>query len=116
MSGIEYRKNLPIKVETDVFIAGGGPAGVAAAVSCAKMGAKVFLAEASGAFGGMGTLGLVPELMNFDDGEHFLAEGFGRKIHKTLFGEEKDYYGFCGRNHDNAWLFGGEFLFYRTCK
>ncbi|MBR3841747.1 MAG: FAD-dependent oxidoreductase [Christensenellaceae bacterium] len=90
MSGIEYRKNLPIKVETDVFIAGGGPAGVAAAVSCAKMGAKVFLAEASGTFGGMGTLGLVPELMNFDDGEHFLAEGFGRKIHKTLFGEEKE--------------------------
>ena len=43
MSGIEYRKNLPIKVETDVFIAGGGPAGVAAAVSCAKMGAKLYL-------------------------------------------------------------------------
>ena len=30
---IAYARTLPVKVETDVFVAGGGPAGVAAAVA-----------------------------------------------------------------------------------
>ena len=77
---IQYNRSLPLKYETDVFIAGGGPAGVAAAVSAAQNGAKVFLAEAEGALGGMGTLGLVPVFMEFSDGVHFVAAGIGEEI------------------------------------
>ena len=60
-------KDLEVKINTDVFVAGGGPAGIAAAIACAKQGKKVFLAEAGGCFGGTSTQALVPELMNFDD-------------------------------------------------
>ena len=44
----------------DVIVAGGGPAGVAAAYSAAREGAKVLLLEATGALGGMSTMGMVP--------------------------------------------------------
>lgn len=77
--------------EADVFVAGGGPAGIAAAVTSARRGKKVYLAESSGTFGGMGTLGMVPEIMNFDDGENFLAGGIGKEIAERLFGNIEPY-------------------------
>lgn len=43
----------------DVLVAGGGPAGFAAAVAAARLGAKTLLVEAGGCAGGQGTLGLV---------------------------------------------------------
>ena len=43
-------KNIDIKYDVDVFVAGGGAAGVAAAVACARQGRTVFLAEATGCF------------------------------------------------------------------
>lgn len=79
-----YSKVIPIKHEADVFVAGGGPAGIAAAVAAARQGKSVFLAEAHGAFGGAGTTGLVPAFMNFCDGVHFLAGGIGREIHDAI--------------------------------
>lgn len=44
---------------TDVFIAGGGPAGVCAAYTAAKNGANVIIAEQLGDLGGMSTSGLM---------------------------------------------------------
>ena len=41
---LAYARTLPVKVETDVFVAGGGPAGVAAAVAARAARARVFLA------------------------------------------------------------------------
>ena len=38
--GIAYSRTLPVKVKTDVFIAGGGSAGVAAAVSARSLHAR----------------------------------------------------------------------------
>lgn len=81
-----YTKEIPQKYAVDVFIAGGGPAGVAAAVTCARQGKKVFLAEGCGAFGGLGTLGLVPAFMPMGDGEHFLCGGFGEELCTRLYG------------------------------
>lgn len=46
-------------MEADVFIAGGGSAGLAAAVTAAREGASVVLAERAGCLGGMGTQSLV---------------------------------------------------------
>ncbi len=82
---LTYNKELTVRYEADVLVAGGGPAGVAAAVMAAEAGAKVLIIEQSGSFGGVGTLGMVPEIMNFDDGEHFLAGGFGKRLHDVLF-------------------------------
>ena len=81
-----YTKSLTCKYETDVFVAGGGPSGVAAAVAAARLGKKVFLAEATGCFGGMGTSGLVPAFAPFDDGENIISGGIGYEIRKRLAG------------------------------
>ncbi len=82
---MQYIKDLPRRYDVDVFIAGGGPSGVAAAVTCARQGRQVFLAESRGAFGGLGTVGMVPEIMPFTDGTHFLAGGFGRDVFDALY-------------------------------
>ncbi|MBR6372052.1 MAG: FAD-dependent oxidoreductase, partial [Victivallales bacterium] len=74
---VELKLDLRTYCECDVFVAGGGPAGCAAAYAAAKQGAKVFLAEAIGCFGGMGTAGLVPFFTGYTDGVHTLCTGFG---------------------------------------
>jgi hypothetical protein len=81
MSNINYSKSIPIRHNTDIFIAGGGPSGIAAAVTAARLGSGVFLAESAGCLGGMGTAGGVPVFMQFTDGENFLAGGIGKEIH-----------------------------------
>ncbi len=69
---------------SNIFVAGGGPAGVAAALAAARQGCRVFLAEAHACFGGMGTSGLVPAFMQFADGVRFLAAGIGEEIYWKL--------------------------------
>lgn len=81
---MNYVKQLNTKYSVDVFVAGGGPSGVAAAVTAARQGKSVYLAESHGSFGGSGTTGLVPTFVNFCDGRNFLAGGIGREIHDQL--------------------------------
>lgn len=85
MSTLHFARGIPLKYEADVFVAGGGPAGIAAAVAAARTGCKVFLAEAQGCLGGMGTAGLVPAFMSFSDGVNFLAGGVGREVYDRCF-------------------------------
>ena len=75
-----FQREAPVIREVDVCVIGGGPAGTAAAVTAARHGAKVFLAENNGMFGGLGTAGGVPVFMPFGDSEHFYAGGFGREL------------------------------------
>lgn len=77
---IQYSKEICVKYDVDVFVAGGGPAGVAAAVSAAQNGASVFLVEAFGAFGGAAVHSLVPAFMQFTDGVNFLAGNIGKRV------------------------------------
>ena len=77
---IKHTLNLDVKRECDVFIAGGGPAGVAAAVFAARLGASVYLAESTGCLGGAAVTMLIPAFMQFGNGKDFLAGGFGREI------------------------------------
>lgn len=79
-SGVVYSKTLPIECETDVFVAGGGPAGIAAAVAAARAGRSVFLAETSGAFGGAATAAYVPAFAPFTDGVRHVVGGIGWEI------------------------------------
>ncbi|GAF96810.1 unnamed protein product, partial [marine sediment metagenome] len=57
---LRFQREIPIRHDVEVFVAGGGPAGVAAAVAAAREGRSVFLAEGQSCLGGMGTAGLVP--------------------------------------------------------
>ena len=85
---VTFQRRLPVKYDVDVFVAGGGPAGVAAAVAARSLGARVFLAEAHTCLGGMGTAGRVPVFMPVSDGVHFLPGGFGRRVLDRLAQEK----------------------------
>jgi flavin-dependent dehydrogenase len=89
MDKIVYTKDIPVKYDVDVFVAGGGPAGVAAAVAASRLGASVYIAESFTAFGGAAVTMLVPAFMKFGDGENFLAAGIGSEIYEAI--KEKSY-------------------------
>lgn len=86
-TGLRFERQIEIRDHVDMFVAGGGPAGVAAAVTAAQQGAKVFLAESQLCLGGMGTAGMLPVFMPFGDSMHFYADGFGRRLYERLEAE-----------------------------
>lgn len=59
MQTIRVEKNINIVDKYDVIVAGGGVAGVAAAVSASRMGKRVLLIEKTITLGGLATIGLV---------------------------------------------------------
>jgi len=65
---LEPERTLPLRGRYDVVVAGGGIAGVAAAVAAARNGASVCLVEKEYALGGLATLGLVVEYLPICDG------------------------------------------------
>src|SRR5690606_20341763 len=62
----EPAREVPVVADVDVLVAGGGPAGVGAAIGAARTGASVFLVEEMGALGGMWTQGLVITLAGYN--------------------------------------------------
>src|SRR2546421_527732 len=71
-----HPRRIPVEDQYDILVAGGGPAGSAAAVCAARLGAKVLLVEATGCLGGMSTSGLVNTFGPMGDGERTLVGGF----------------------------------------
>ncbi|MGD9519379.1 MAG: FAD-dependent oxidoreductase, partial [Armatimonadota bacterium] len=55
----EAPRNTPVRAKVDVLVAGGGPAGVGAALAAAAEGADTLLVERYGMLGGLWTAGLV---------------------------------------------------------
>lgn len=85
METVELNRRLNCETGYDVIVAGGGPAGCAAAVAAAREGAKTLLLESTGVLGGMGTSGLVPAWAPFGDNKNYVNSGFA----KTLFDAAK---------------------------
>jgi hypothetical protein len=67
-------------VRTQVLVCGGGPGGIAAAVSAARNGADVLLVERYGFLGGMATAGLVNPFMTWFAGEEQIIHGIFQEI------------------------------------
>ena len=65
---------------TDVLVAGGGPAGIAAAVAAARRGAGAALVERYGFLGGMATAGLVNPFMGWHAGAEPLVAGIFQEM------------------------------------
>ena len=66
---LEKARELPVAAEADVLIAGGGPAGVGAAIGAAKAGAgKILLLENANALGGVATAGMMSHWGGFSNG------------------------------------------------
>ena len=75
-------RDIPIEEGFDIVVAGGGPAGAAAAICAARLGAKVLLVEATGCMGGMGTNALVSNWYCLGDGAKWAVGGLiGEVIH-----------------------------------
>src|ERR1700746_157277 len=55
----EAAHDIPVFAETDVLIVGGGPAGTAAAIAAARLGADVLLVERYNHLGGLATGGVL---------------------------------------------------------
>jgi hypothetical protein len=64
----EPARELEVEVEADVIVAGGGPAGVGAALAAAREGARTVLFERFGMLGGMWTAALVNPLFQQQNG------------------------------------------------
>lgn len=60
----EPARDIPVMVETDVLVIGGGPAGTAAAIAASRAGADTYLVERYNHLGGLWTGGLVLPLLS----------------------------------------------------
>src|SRR5690554_6141227 len=56
---VEPRRDLPVDAEVDVLVAGGGMAGVGAAIAASRAGCRTLLIERESMLGGLATAGLV---------------------------------------------------------
>ena len=63
---LEPSKSIPVSRKYEVVVCGGGPAGVAAAISAARSGAKTLLIEMNACLGGIWTAGLLSWIFDFD--------------------------------------------------
>ena len=82
---------ITVRNETDVLVIGAGPAGIGAAISAARAGAKVTLVEYGGKLGGMWTLGLLSPF--FDNRIH---QGLNEEL-RTHLADFIDAYNFARR-------------------
>ncbi|MFK5921386.1 MAG: FAD-dependent oxidoreductase [Verrucomicrobiota bacterium] len=74
----EPARQLSLVEDVDVIVCGAGPAGIAAAITAARAGAKVRLFEVHGCLGGVWTAGLLTWIFDFD------KPGMTREISEKL--------------------------------
>jgi hypothetical protein len=74
----EPARGIPLESDADVIVCGAGPAGVAAAITAARAGARVRLFEWRGCLGGIWTAGLLGYFLDFD------KPGFAKELRDKL--------------------------------
>lgn len=74
----EPERDVPLVSDADVIVCGAGPAGVSAAITAARTGARVRLFEWRGCVGGVWTAGLLGYLLDFD------KPGFAAELARKL--------------------------------
>ena len=98
----EEARDLPVSRRCQVLVAGGGIAGIAAALAAARGGKRVLLLEREAALGGMATLGLVTIYLPLCDGAgHQLCFGIAEELLKLSIEQGAE------ANYPAAWLEGG---------
>jgi hypothetical protein len=99
---VERERKIKIVRSCDVLVAGGGIAGIAAAIAAARGGKNVILLEREYVLGGMATLGLVTIYLPLCDGEgRQLVFGLGEELLKLSIEHGAE------ANYPRAWLDGG---------
>jgi hypothetical protein len=78
----EPARDLAVREDADVIVCGAGPAGIAAAITAARAGARTRLFEVHGCLGGVWTAGLLTYIFDFD------KPGITREIMRRL--DERD--------------------------
>ncbi len=74
----EPGRDIPLVEDADVIVCGAGPAGVTAAITAARAGARVRLFEWRGCLGGVWTAGLLGYFLDFD------KPGFAKELRGLL--------------------------------
>jgi hypothetical protein len=74
----EPGREIPLVNDADVIVCGAGPAGVAAAITAARAGARVRLFEWRGCLGGIWTAGLLGYFLDFN------KPGFAKELREKL--------------------------------
>lgn len=82
-------RDVPLAGEYDVVVCGGGPSGVAAALSARRAGMSVLLIESQGQLGGAGVSGLVSEWLGGDNGGIF--HEFATETEKRGISRQSDW-------------------------
>lgn len=70
----EAAREVPLAGQADVVVCGAGPAGVVAAISAARSGAKTLLVELHGCLGGVWTAGLLSNIIDYQRQTGILPE------------------------------------------
>jgi len=77
---VEPERKISVFRKVDVLVAGGGPAGIAAAITSAREGARTLLVERYGYLGGMITGSYVVWILGVGDGYQTKAKGIVKDI------------------------------------
>ena len=81
---VEAEREIPVASEVDVVVAGGGPAGITAAIAAARQGARTLLVERYGYLGGMMTGSRVTAVLGMGDGERQIIRGIAEEFRERL--------------------------------
>ena len=86
----EPAREVPVLHDVDVLVVGGGPAGTAAAISAARLGARVMLTERYNHLGGLSTGGLVIWIDRMTDWNgRLVIQGLGEELLDRLPADAK---------------------------